>query len=265
LSATVRYLGVAARLAKTSLAAQMQYRADFLIQIAMAFFWVFWNVAPAVIIFRLRPAIAGFDMAQAMLVISAFLILKALLEGFISPNLLQVVQHIRTGTLDFILLKPVDSMLMVSTARWVPAKLVDLSCGIGIAIWSVTRIDPTPSPRALLLSLLMLLSGAVTLYALWMLVICIAFWLVRVDNLSFLFSSIFDAGRWPISIFRGWVRIFLTFVLPVALMTSFPAMAALGRLETEAAAIAFFGSFAFLLLARRVWVWAVGHYASASS
>jgi ABC-2 type transport system permease protein len=258
-------VAIALHLAKTSIVTQMQYRADFIIQMCMAIFWVFWNVAPLVVIFRLRPEIAGFDLEQAMLVMSAFLILKSMLDGLIQPNMIAVVEHIRTGTLDFILLKPTDSQLLVSTARVAPAKLVDFAVGVGIAVWSISRQDPAPGIDRLALGALLLFAGAASLYSLWLLVICTAFWFVRIDNLSYLFGALFDAARWPITIFRGWVRFVLTFILPIAVMTSFPALALLGRLPPEGAFLALGLSLAFLMISRRVWLWALQHYASASS
>jgi len=69
------------------------------------------------------------------------------------------------------------------------------------------------------------------LYSIWILVVSVSFWVVRVDNLSFFFSSLFDVGRWPISVFRGTVfHVIFTFFFPVALMTTYPAEALLGRL-----------------------------------
>ncbi len=50
-----------------------------------------------------------------------------------------------------------------------------------------------------------------------------AFYVVKVDNLTYLFESIFDAARWPASVFRGVLRVVFTFVIPLALMTTYPA------------------------------------------
>ena len=54
------------------------------------------------------------------------------------------------------------------------------------------------------------------LYSLWILIVSAAFIVVKVDNLTYLFSSIFDAARWPASVFRGAVKFFFTFVIPLA-------------------------------------------------
>jgi len=256
---------VALHTTKASLLGQMQYRTDFLVQIGMAFFWATWAVMPVLLVYSIRENIAGFDRDQALLVLAAYICAKALLDGLISPNMLAVVEHVRRGTLDFVLLKPVDSQLMISTGRVVVAKLIDLVSGIVIGAIALSRVHPAPSPAALLLALTMLLTGLVIIYSIWLMVVSIAFWLVKVDNLSYLFGSIFDAGRWPITVFRGWVRTMLTFVVPVAVVTSYPALAVLGRLPLESALVAVGLAVAFLLAGRRVWTWAVAHYASASS
>jgi ABC-2 type transport system permease protein len=96
-------------------------------------------------------------------------------------------------------------------------------------------------------------------------VISAAFWVVRLDNLIYLFNSIFDAGRWPSTVFRGGWRILFTFVIPLALMTTYPALAVLGKLHPLTALEALGGAFVFVLLSRLVWTRALGHYTSASS
>lgn len=260
-----RAVRVSRHLMRASITAQMQYRVDFLIQLGMALFWSIWHLLPLWLVFQLRETIAGFRFEEAALVLSAFLILKSVLEGLVNPNMALVVDHVRRGTLDFVLLKPVDSQLLVSVSRVLPSKAVDLAWGLGLGLWALGRLEPAPPPAAIAAGLAMLLTAVALLYALWLLVICTAFWFVRIDNLAFLFASIFDAGRWPVSVFRGWVRAVLTFVLPVALMTSYPALATLGRLDASTAAVAVALAVGFLVLSRVTWRWALSHYASASS
>lgn len=260
-----RYVFIAGHLMRTSLQVQAQYRVDFVLQIVLAFFWVFWNVAPLWMVFELRPQVGGWRLEEAMLVMSSFLILKAMLEGIITPNLIAIVDHVRKGSFDYILLKPIDAQLMISVSKFLPAKMVDLLAGVAIATWAIGRLDPGPSAASIGAGALMLASGAFAIYAIWMMLICSAFWFVKIDNLSYLFSSIFDAARWPISVFRGWVRAILTFVIPVAVMTSYPAMALLGQLRVENAAFAVVLTFVLLLTSRVVWIGSLRRYSSASS
>ena len=103
-------------------------------------------------------------------------------------------------------------------------------------------------------------------FAVWILVISAAFFVVKVDNLSFLFVSIFDAARWPADVFRGLLRFFFTWVVPLAIMTTFPARALLGKdFGPVDAAAALLGAVAFAAFSRVVWLRSIGRYTSASS
>ena len=260
-----RNLMVVGQLLKTSIGAQAQYRVDFLAELALALFWAAWHVAPLWIVFELRDAVAGWTRPEAMLVMGAFLILKAMLEGLITPNLSLLVERIRTGTFDFVLLKPADAQLLVTFAKVLPAKLVDVLAGVALVAWSIWALEPAPTVLQVATGVLMLLAGALAIYAVWLSVICSAFWWVKVDNLSFLFTSVFDAARWPISVFRGWVRAVLTFVVPVAIMTSYPALAVLGKLSLPAGLGAWTLALTLLVVSRWIWRRALRAYASASS
>jgi len=103
------------------------------------------------------------------------------------------------------------------------------------------------------------------LYALWILVVSLAFRVIKVDNLSYLFVSLFEAARWPASVFRGALSLFFTFVIPLALMTTYPALALLGRAELKHFATAATVAAALLALSRYVWQRSIRSYTSASS
>ena len=265
MAAVIRSFRIIAQMLKTSIETQAQYRVDFIAEMVLAVFWAAWHVAPLWIIFELRESVAGWTRPQAMIVMSAFLILKAMLQGLIMPNLNQLVMAIRSGSFDFILLKPADAQLLVSFTKVLPSKLVDLLAGVALGVWSILQLDPAPTTLQLLAGALMLAAGALAIYSLWLAAICTAFWWVKVDNMSFLFSSVFDAARWPISVFRGWIRIVLTYVLPVALMTSYPALAILGKLSISAGLSAWALAVGLAIASRFIWKRALASYASASS
>ena len=258
----LRLLGVQLR-ASTALA--LQYRWEFLGSALLALFWVGWSLVPIVVVYGHRESVAGWSYEEALVVLGWFSLMKGVLEGAVNPSLTTVVEHIRKGTLDFVLLKPADAQFLVSTAKFAPARIADLLGGLVIFAIAFHRLGRWPSPLAVAAGLLLLACAAVTLYSIWILVVSAAFYVVKVDNLSYLFSSIFDAARWPASVFRGVWRLFFTFVVPLALMTTFPALALLGRLDLGTAASAVVGAGLFAAFARAVWVRSIGHYTSASS
>ncbi|WP_375767656.1 ABC-2 family transporter protein [Archangium gephyra] len=258
----LRLLGV--QLRASSLLA-MQYRGDFVIEGIISIFWTATALMPLFVVFRQRESVAGWTFPEALLVIGWFTLLQGILEGAINPSLTGVVEHIRKGTMDFVLLKPADAQFLVSTARFLPWRSINVLAGLGLFVYGFQQMGRTPSPVGVLASLVLLATSVLLLYSLWILTVSAAFYVVKVDNLTYFFTSIFDAARWPASVFRGaWAFVF-TFVIPLAVMTTFPAQAMLGRLPWMSLLWAVVGSLLFAFLSRRVWLHSIGHYTSASS
>jgi ABC-2 type transport system permease protein len=110
-----------------------------------------------------------------------------------------------------------------------------------------------------------LILGGLMIYCFWLIITVGAFWIVRLDEVAELFEGIYQAGRWPVGIYPGWLRISLTFLVPLAFAITVPAEALTGRLTPETLAVA--AAFAvFLLLVTRGW-WRFGlrHYSGASA
>jgi ABC-2 type transport system permease protein len=250
---------------RASLATAMQYRADFVVDGLLSLWWMIWTLVPLSVVFGGRGAVAGWSFPEALLVAAWFTILRGVLEGTINPSLLQVSEQIRSGTLDFVLVKPADGQFLVSTAKFAPWKAVDVLAGVIMIGVAFDRLGRTPTLPDVGLAALLLLAALVTLYSMWILVVCASFWVVKMDNLAFLLGSIFDAARWPLDLFRGTWRIVFTFIIPLGLMTTYPARALLGSLSAETALFALAGAALFAVCARTIWTRALSRYTSASS
>ena len=214
----------------------MQYRVDFLVDGAHRALLAVDRAGAAVRRLRAsaRRSPAG-RFGEALVVVGWFTLLQGVLEGAVNPSLTAVVEHIRKGTLDFVLLKPADAQFLVSTARFEPWRVDQRAHRrSSSSCYAFHSLGQVPSPVGVLPSLVLLVhGGAAALLALDP-DVSAAFCVVKVDNLTYLFSSIFDAARWPVDVFRGALRIVFTFVIPLALMTTFPAEALLGRLPLAA-------------------------------
>lgn len=243
----------------------LRYRASFVAEAFMSAGWVAWTVIPLLIVYEHRQTLEGWDRDQALLVMGLFITLEGILGAFIDPNLRAVVEQVRDGTFDYTLLKPVDAQLLVSIHRIQPTELPHALAGLVVTGVAASRLDPLPGPREIAEGALLLLVGTALLHALWTIVVATSFWFVRVDNLSVLLRTFLDAGRWPVSYYRGAVRVILTWVVPVGLITTFPALALRGLLEPNLLLAACGFSLGATLLARAVWRHALSHYTSASS
>src|SRR5271166_3646117 len=124
----------------------MQYRADFLLDGFIEIFWMATAFIPLVVVFQLRPSIAGWRFGEALIVMGWFTFLQGVLEGAINPSLLTVVEHIRKGTLDFVLIKPADAQFLVSTAKFLPWRSVNLLSSLAVFAWGFHLLGRAPAP-----------------------------------------------------------------------------------------------------------------------
>jgi ABC-2 type transport system permease protein len=260
-----RYLRLLAVQLRVSLASAMAYRANFFVEGVMSLVWMAITLLPLIVLFDGRRTVAGWDAPSALVVIGYFMAVRAVLEGLISPSLVDLVEKIRSGSFDYVLLKPVDAQAMISASRYEPWKVFDLAGAIAVVIYAFVQRGAPPPAADLVLGVVLFGAGVLATYALWILCAAASFWVVRLDNLMYLLGAIFDTARWPVQVFPGVWRTIFTFVIPVAVMTTYPAMAMLGRLDARTALATVGGALGLLVLSRLVWRTAIRSYTSASS
>jgi ABC-2 type transport system permease protein len=259
-----RNLRVVGALVRASLMTGMQYRSDFLFDSLTGLLRPLATAAPLWVVYQHTDTIMGWSLADAALVMALFLMLEGLVGGIIEPNLGMVVEAVRTGTLDLVLMKPADAQLLVSLRSIAPARMWDLIAAALVGAWAMSHRE-LPTLIDTLVAVCMLGCGLASMYSLWLLAICASFWFVRVDNLRFLLDATLDAGRWPITVFTGWLRWSLTVVIPVGIITSFPVLALRGQWDAALIAVALCTAAVFVLGSRAVWVRSLKSYTSASS
>jgi ABC-2 type transport system permease protein len=259
----MRYLRLLGMQLRASLLLALQYRADFLLDGFVEIFWMVPAIVPLAVVYRVRPSVGDWTFGEALVVVGWFTFLQGVLEGVINPSLVTVVEHIRKGTLDFVLLKPADAQFLVSTARFQPWQSVNVFTAVGIFVWAFAVLGRAPAPADVAVAAVAMVAAVVALYSVWILTVSAAFYVVRIDNLTQLFNAVFDAARWPVSVFPRVVRLVFTFVLPLALMTTYPARALLGTLPATTLAGALGGAGLAFAVARVVWKASIARYTSA--
>ncbi len=255
---------VVVALVRASILTAFQYRASFVAEMVVGALSALGMAAPLFLVYARVPQVQGWTLDQALLVTGFFLLYNAFVAGVVEPNLGAVVDGVRTGALDYFLIRPVDAQLLVSFRRVAPAALWELVGGVVILAVALGRL-PTPTWAQVGLAAGLFFAGLGATYGLWLAVTCLSFWFVRVDNLRFLLGAITDAGRWPVSVYGRALRLVLTTVIPVGLVSSYPAMALLGRIDAGLVVGAVAAAVGSLVFSRLVLVRALRNYSSASS
>jgi ABC-2 type transport system permease protein len=251
-------------LLRVALQNALQYRASFLLSFVVGSLTTGAIVASLLFVYNHTQSVAGWTLPEALLVTAFFTLLSGILGGIVEPNLGAIVEGVRSGQLDYLILRPVDVQLAATVNRVDPTKVWDVLGAVAIGAYALSAIEPPTWIQALTAAVL-LVSGLAAMYALWILVVCLSFWFVRVDNLRYLVGAVTDAGRWPVTVYKGFARTFLTVFVPVALVTSWPAMALLGRMDGWLALQSVVVAMVLLAVSRFAWLQALRHYTSASS
>lgn len=258
-----RYLKVLSRFWSAALAAELEYRINFLLAALSSVGNLVGSMFGLFLFYGNGYTFAGWSWEAALLVLGTFTILQGFSATFLSPNLSRIVRHVQEGTLDFILLKPIRSQFWLSTHTLSPWGLPDLIFGSIIIGYAGRQLGLEVNDY--LISVIPLFFGLVILYSLWFILGATSIWFVKIYNATEVLRGLLDAGRYPIVAYPAAYRFFFTFVVPVAFLTTIPAQAMLG--ESQITWMIGAGVLALVLLLASTWFWrfALRFYTSASS
>ena len=260
-----RYLLTLRSFWATALASQLEYQLNGLIDLLA----MVGNLAGSLFVISLfygpGRSLGGWSWEAALVVLGVYTVLDGACTSFLRPNLAMIVTHVQQGTLDFILLKPIDSQFWLSFRTVSPAGLPEIVTGLGLILWAAGKAGASLTPTGCLTAALMLASSLVILYSLWFGLATTSIWFVKTWNATEVLRAALTAGRYPISAYPLGLRSLLTVVLPVAFLTTVPAEAILGRVSGGAAAASLLMAMVCLILCRGFWGYALRFYTSASS
>lgn len=259
----VRFLRLLLRFWRASVAAELEYRTNFVIACITSVGNLVGSVFALSLFYQHGYRFEGWSFEQALAVLGTFTALTGFNMAFLTPNLSRIVEHVQTGSLDFVLLKPVDSQLWVSTRQLSPWGFPDLLVGCGVLVFVAGREGS--GAVGLGMALVPLVGACVLLYGLWFLIASMSIWFVKVYNATEVLRGLLEAGRFPMSAYPAAWRFFFTFVVPVAFLTTVPAEALLGRSAPEWVLGALLLAALMFGLSRAFWRYALRSYTSASS
>lgn len=258
-----RYFRVLRLFWQVAIAAELEYRINFLVALLSSIGGLIGSLFGLFLFYRTAYSFPGWNWNEALLVLGIFTLLQGLSATFLVPNLNKIVRYVQEGTLDFVLLKPVSSQFWLSAHTLSPWGLTDVVFGliivgyagqkVGLSGWDYLAMVPP------------LLFGTISLYSLWFILGATSIWFVKIYNVTEVLRSLIEAGRFPVEGYPAVYRVFFTFIIPVAFLTTVPAQTMLGRSEPVwligSAAL----SLGLFLVSKGFWQFALRFYTSASS
>lgn len=244
----------------------MQYRADFFLQVVSILINLGTALLGLAVIFNQTSEIGGWKRDDLIALFGIQMLVRGLINLVVQPSMQQLMEGIRLGTFDFTLTKPADSQLLASVATVNVAATANIIGGLVVLIAALVSLGSAVGLGEVLAFVLMLVAGVAIVYGFLLSLSTFAFWFVKLDNILVIFNTMFEnAGKWPITIFPGWLRSGLTFVVPVAFAVTVPAQALTSRLTPGVAIGAVVLAVGFLVVSRWFWRFGLSHYTGASA
>lgn len=241
------------------------YPANFLAHLVDSALELGTALAGLALIFAHTSTLGGWRPDELVALVGVYFLVGGVIGLVIQPGMEQLTEAVRDGTLDFTLAKPEDAQLLVSVWRVEIWKMIDVGLGLAVLGIGLARLGQRVGLAEAAAFIVALVAGGVIVYSFWLILATTAFWLVRVENILVIFQSVYEAGRWPVNIYPGWLRFALTFLIPVAFAITFPARALAGRLTWPVLGGAWAFAVVLFVAARLFWRIGLRHYSGASS
>ncbi len=273
------YLRVFLTFARNSLVRDMTFRTNFLVQCVSSLSWVLMNLGFYVLIFHQigqgseLAQNSGWRQYEFFVFLSTTLFINSLVQAFFMPNAEEFSELIRTGHLDFALLKPIDTQFLISLQRvnWSSfSNFIFAGCLLAYSLW---KLDYRPGLSEILLYPVYLACGVAIMYSLMISLAASSIWLGRNQSLYNFWFYLTNFSRYPMEIYGGnaaglGLQILFTYIVPVLVVVNVPARLLAKPLrpgEWRLAAFAFLATVLSLLISRWIFTRSLRSYRSASS
>jgi ABC-2 type transport system permease protein len=230
------YLSVFLTFARNSLVRSMMFRTNFLIECASSVTWTMMNLGFYLLIFDHTKSIGagtGWGQWEFFAFLATTMLINSIVQAFFMPNCEDISELIRTGGLDFALLKPIDTQFLISLEKIDWSSLANFAAGGVLLIVSLIRLTTrAEDPLVLRAEMVVLyafyvLCGVAILYSLMIALSATTIWLGQNQSLYDFWFYITNFSRYPMEIYDGKfgrpLRLLCTYIVPVLIVVNVPA------------------------------------------
>ena len=250
---------------RVNLVGEADYRINFFVNLFQSILGLGTALLGMAIIFSFTNSLGGWSPAEILALVGVYIMIGGIIRFTIQPGMEHLIESVRDGTFDFTLTKPEDAQLITGISRFGIWEIINIGLGFVLLVIALVRLGGSIGGLQAVEFLAMLLTGSVIIYSFFLILATLAFWLVRVENILTIFQSMYEAGRWPVSLYPPWLRYGLTFVIPVAFATTVPVEALTNRLNWVTFLVAFVLAAVLSIVSRAFWKLGLKHYSGTSA
>lgn len=244
---------------------ELAHRANLVFEALRTVIELAAGLAALGIVYSRTETLAGWQPAEAVVLLGIYSIMSGVLQTFIEPNLsFFAAEVVHVGKLDDILLRPAHSALLASLGSCRPWALAQVAVGAALVVAGLVQRGDVPAGSEVATCLLLLGAGVAITWATRVLLASLAFWAPHVEP-DVLYGAFWQLGRYPVSIYHPAIRRIVTYVVPVAFIATVPALALLRGVEPLLLLAGPTAALGAVLVTNLVWSIGIRRYTSATS
>jgi ABC-2 type transport system permease protein len=244
---------------------ELMFRASFFVWVGVELAWFVIQLAFIGVIYHHVDEVAGWNRNQMIILVATNQLVIQIFTAFLMPGLSKLPELVRTGKLDFVLLKPAPPAFLVSTSNLEIGPLANGAIALFVLLGAVQGLGLHPSAPELLTYLGLVFAGLLVHYAVLMALVSLTFWIVQAESVLLGYYTIFHVARIPREAAAGWFRIFFTFAIPLLLVANVPASTLIRGLDPGSIFLFLLSGLGVAVLSTLFFQFGLRRYQSASS
>ena len=202
---------------------QMEYKSNFMMMIFAGVFMRGLMMGVVFVLFQNIPDIAGWQEGELYLIIG-FIIITEGLHNIFADGIWHIPELVFRGNLDVMLCRPISPLYQILSyeigLQGIGGVIIGLA-SLGIGLVSMGWV----TPLSIIMCIFFVFTGTILRLSFNLISLSLAFWVHGdVINSGFLIHSIGDLARYPLTIYPGWMRFVLFFIIPAGFIGFVPSL-----------------------------------------
>jgi ABC-2 type transport system permease protein len=207
---------------RNALQKEMAFRTNFFISLLNIGLDFLIGLAGIFILFNNVQSINTWTFMEIFTLLGIYMVIDAIQNTVFSPSLNDIAESVWKGNFDFSIIKPVNKQFLVSFQHWNFSHLPKIILGAIVIVVGVINLHLTLSVIQVLTFIVAVFISILLTYSLILFLNSIVFWYPK-TVMVWIFNSIYQMGRYPVSVYPFYIRMVLTWIIPVAFIVTIPA------------------------------------------
>lgn len=249
-----------------SLKGMMAYRLDFFLRFLFIICYFILSIGFLAVVFSKVNSILGWTRQEAYLFMAVYQLIWSIGYIFFFQCLRDVSWDlVRTGNLDFILLRPLNSRFQLSFSKPSFNDLISLIPSLFLFYWVLGQLHLALKFWNILFFLTAFLLAEIIYYLFAFIIASLSLFSNRTGHMLEFFDKAVEFSQYPTDIFSGKLYFMFFTIIPLALISFVPSRFLLGKAPLWLLAVPFILSLLLYLVSRYLFGIGLKHYSSASS